>query len=208
MQYLGPVAYYALLAGSGQVTIEAHENFVKSTYRNRCEILTAAGPMRLSIPLAAGRDHHQPYKEVKISYNEDWQRYHWKSIVSAYNNSPYFEYYRHHFEPIYTDKQPYLFDWNTKLFDKVCAILKLEATIAYTSGYQMPPATGYGDMRSKVHPSTDKDAAGEMVVITPYYQVFADRHGFFPKASIIDLIFNEGPASKGLLTKYFQGLAG
>ena len=37
------------------------------------------------------------------------------------------------------------------------------------------------------------------IEMKPYYQVFADRHGFISNLSIADLLFNEGPAAINLL---------
>jgi hypothetical protein len=49
--YLAPVSYYVLLARAGKVVIEQHENYQKQSYRNRCLIAAANGPMVLSIPV-------------------------------------------------------------------------------------------------------------------------------------------------------------
>ena len=44
--YLAPVEYYAKLFAADKAYIERHDNYVKQTYRNRCVIATAQGPLR------------------------------------------------------------------------------------------------------------------------------------------------------------------
>ena len=52
--YLPNVNYLSQLIQHDTIIIEKHEHFVKQTYRNRCDIVTANGKLSLSIPLING----------------------------------------------------------------------------------------------------------------------------------------------------------
>ena len=67
-----------------------HENFQKQSYRNRCVIYGANGPLTLVIPVNKKRGRKNIITDILIDYNTDWQNMHWKSMVSAYQNSPFF----------------------------------------------------------------------------------------------------------------------
>src|SRR5688572_763281 len=69
------------------------EHFEKMSYRNRFIISAANGPLKLSIPLQGGRDQRAAMKDILVSNDQDWQKQHWRTLVSAYNRSPYFEFY-------------------------------------------------------------------------------------------------------------------
>lgn len=49
--YLGPIQQYCKMLQYPEVRIETAENYVKQTYRNRCVIAAANGPLSLSIPI-------------------------------------------------------------------------------------------------------------------------------------------------------------
>ncbi len=51
--YFPPARYFTLIAGAGDVQIEKWENYHKQTYRNRCTILGANGPLDLVVPVLA-----------------------------------------------------------------------------------------------------------------------------------------------------------
>ena len=89
---------FSLRGKVNTIVIEKHENFVKQTYRNRCDIVTANGKLSLSIPLIKQADK-ELISDKKISYAEDWRKQHWRTIVSAYKNSPYFEFFEDEFKP-------------------------------------------------------------------------------------------------------------
>ena len=89
--YLAPVQYFSKLAAYKEVWVEMTEHFLKQTYRNRCTILTANGPQNLSIPVAEGSNSKRLIRDVVISYDYPWQKLHWKAMLSAYNNAPFFE---------------------------------------------------------------------------------------------------------------------
>lgn len=189
LPYLAPVAWFQQLIGRQEVWIEREENFPKSTCRNRCEIATANGRKTLSIPLEGGRDHHQLYKDVQISYQNNWQRIHWNSIRSAYGSAPFFEHYAERFENFYEVHHQSLFNFNLELLKTTLAILHIDSpTLKFTTVYKSNP----GDM---------EDLRNCQIISTPtpvetsYHQVFEDRYGFLPNLSVIDLIFNMGPES-------------
>ena len=46
--YLAPVEYYTKLFACEKIYVEQYDNYVKQTYRNRCVIAAADGPLALT----------------------------------------------------------------------------------------------------------------------------------------------------------------
>jgi len=188
--YLAPIDYYISLGQSENVLIEQHDHFEKQTYRNRCRILTSNGPMDLVVPIIRPKEKC-PTKDILISYREKWQQTHWRAIESAYNSSPFFEYYKEDFEPFFTQKINYLIDLNNGLMDTVLQLIHLPVNYQLTDTYKKKEevvSQGIEDLRKVFHPKQDNKTD-----IKPYYQVFDQKFGFQGGLSIIDLLFNLGP---------------
>ena len=148
--YLAPVQWYAKLFQSNGCWMEQHDHFIKQTYRNRCIIATANGPQALTIPIerpSGEQASRMAMKDIRISDHGNWRHIHWQAIVSAYNESPFFEYY----------------------------------------AVTFPTFQDFRDTIVPKNPPHDPDFTPR-----PYYQVFAQRHGFLPNLSVIDLLFNMG----------------
>lgn len=194
--YLAPVSYYRELNNSA-VIIESCCNYQKQSYRNRCRIATEAGVMTLSIPVEKPSGKVLT-RDVQISSHDNWQHLHWTAIASAYQSSPYFEYYEDDLRPFYEPhKFKYLYDFNVELQNSICRLLNISPEIEYSKTY-IQPAQGDIDLREVIHP---KRGLYEQERLLPYYQVFSARNGFIPDMSIIDLLFNMGPESIFLLLK-------
>src|SRR5690606_5888026 len=124
-----PVQYYSKLSQFETVFIDQHENFQKQTYRNRYVILGANGPLSLIVPVVKGRGKKLNIRDLKISYDTDWQRNHWRTIFSAYNSSPFFEYYQDDIRPFFEKPSKYLFDFNMAPLETVGELVGLEFNI-------------------------------------------------------------------------------
>ena len=176
------------------MVFEQHENFPKQTYRNRTNIYGANGKLSLIIPLS--HNGKRVVKDLEISYAEDWQKLHWKSIKTAYQSTPYFEFYEDHFAPLYEKKEKFLIDFNLRSLESVMKVLKAKKAHSLNSEYQKNPEET--DFRNLF--SAKKESEYEM---PEYYQNFSDKYGFIKDLSIIDLIFSKGPESRSYL-KNFQ----
>ena len=193
--YLPPVSYFHAIAQSTDpITIDKYEHFPKQTFRNRTHIGTANGILSLFIPIEHGRKTHVPMKDVRISYDHDWQRLHWLSIQTAYRSSAYFEYYEDEFRPFYEKKHEFLFDFNIEQLQLCLKAMKLKRELVFTESYQSSFEDKL-DLRTLIHPKKESIYTNPK----PYYQVFEERTGFIPNISVIDLIFNQGPQSKNYL---------
>jgi len=91
--YLPPISFWSVWLNAAHIEIEAQENFVKSTFRNRCEVAGTNGLLKLSIPVEGGKSHRQLFKDTRIANDKRWQKIHWQTLCSAYRRSVYFEYY-------------------------------------------------------------------------------------------------------------------
>jgi len=194
-QFLPPIPYWKHFFAAEKVIIDDQERYVKRSYRNRCTIATANGPLNLSIPLKQGKTL-LPVIEVQIDFSRPWQKEHWHSIQSAYGRSAFFEYYKDEFKDVFLQELPLLFDYNLQLLRLICRFLHLpQDKIKLLSECE---GMVFISCRNTVsyHLSTN-----DCTLTTPYSQPFADRLGFLPDLSIMDLVFNEGKQAKDILLK-------
>ena len=200
--YLAPVPLYVHLYAADRLVIDDVSPFVKQTYRSRAAIASESGAQQLTIPVVhdGGR---VAMRDVRISEHGNWRHQHWNAIVSAYRKSPFFEYYADDFAHFYEEKDGFLMDFNLRLHGVVSELLGLERGVEFLSARDVD-AAAVSDLRNIAEPKVlaSMHGVGEL----PYYQVFAQRNGFIPSLSIVDLLFNTGP--EGLLLLRDSAVAG
>ena len=189
--YAGPISFYAKWLKNPD-KLDVHENFIKQTFRSRARIYGANGVISLYIPVQKGAQN-LPMREVQISNTEAWQRVQWRTLVSAYKSSPFFEYYTHLFEPHFLNKFEKLIDFNLAIHKTVLECLQLEIETKFTS--QFHPIQ-QNDLRiiyssKKSHPNAHS--------FPVYQQVFSYHGPFEPDLSILDALFNLGPETLNYL---------
>jgi hypothetical protein len=172
---------------AGDTVIDIHEHYLKQSYRNRCVILSANGPLALTIPVKK-KDSKQPLATIEIENDFNWQKQHWEAIRSAYNSSPYFEFYAHYFEPFYTKPFTHLYAYNKALIELCLKLMKTGKPLVLSTKYIQEEDH---DLRNSIHPKKPSGINNK-----PYLQVFTEKFPFQPNLSILDLLFNQGPASR------------
>jgi hypothetical protein len=187
--YFPPVEYFSILAERPLVMLEACESYRKQTWRNRCSILTANGPMDLRVPVV--HDSPRLISKIEVDWSTPWLRQTQYAIDTAYYSSPFFEYYRDELFALMDRRRPLLWDLNLDIISFFCAKIGIAPQIVPTTDWQ---AVYEEDMRSAIDPKRPPVRA-----CRPYWQVFRERFGFTPGLSVADLLFNKGPESLAYL---------
>jgi hypothetical protein len=173
------------MALADQVLIEAHENYQKQSYRNRCYVLTSNKVDCLTVPVL-GSSRRQLIREVRIDYSQNWIDRHLRCLQSAYAKSPYFEYLMPEVEDILNQHHPFLFDLNWSLLTLCRKWLRLNNPICLTEWYEKTPPIGVFDARSLIEPGRHTEI-GLFGPISRYQQNFGAE--FAPNLSVLDLMF-------------------
>ena len=186
--YFGPIQWYQKLYRYDQTLIEQYDSYQKQTYRNRCVIATANGLQALTVPVE-GTDEKCLVKDLRISDHNNWRRIHWNALQSAYNESPFFDYYADDIRPFFEKKYEFLVDFNETIRQTVCDLLDIHPQVSYTSDFSRQPSDvdDYREVINAKHPQPDEDFQPRR-----YWQVFEGKHGFQANLSILDLLFNMG----------------
>jgi WbqC-like protein family len=212
LQYFPSIILYKSLYKSSNIVFEQYETYQKMSFRNRCQITGAEGLINLSVPLVKGRDQKTLIREVRISDRQPWQAQHWKTIVSCYSRSPWFEFYRHELEALYQRRFDFLLDWNLSCFEWSLRVLGLSIPVSLTERYEkeyvdenvtdwrgkiLPKNRGWdqngeGGPGGKVREDGPGGGARPEDQAPKYRQVFEERIGFIPNLSVLDLLFCEG----------------
>lgn len=197
LHYLPNLDYMCCLMQFESVRIEAAEQFVKQTSRNRTRILTANKVDVLTVPVkSAGAK--LPVREIEIDYTQDWIRRHWGAIQSAYGKSPYFEFYRDDFEQVFRSRPRFLFELNQQLLTLCLEKCRIQTSVQYNLTYTKSCSEKIFDSRGLVNDKKNTDNPAFYRSIA-YYQTFG--HDFVPNLSIVDLLFNAGPEALGVLKR-------
>jgi len=203
IQYFPSVILFKNLNKITNIIFEQYDRHQKMSFRNRCQLAGADGIIQLSIPLGGGRDQRTIMKEVRIANKQDWQGQHWKTIVSCYSRSPWFEFYRDDLFRLYQRPFTFLLDWDLECFEWVARMLGRTLEISITDSYREDyDKNEWLDLRGKIGPRT----IGQLQESAPapkYRQVFEERTGFLPGLSILDLLFCEGKNA----SRYIGGIS-
>lgn len=192
--YFPPIPWFAAAFKEEKFVLEVAQHFRKQQYTNRMQVKISNRILPLTIPIQR-RGAKTPIRDKKISYTEDWQKQHWRTLVSAYQASPYFMYYEDRFRRFYEDKPVFLMDLLTDVLNCMASIIDWEPSFVLSDEYH--PTDHYtADYRQSFDPSAQSQP--DWFISQPYPQVF-EGAGFTPGLSMIDLIFNEGPTSRSLI---------
>jgi len=194
--YLPPSHYVGLMMSAPEVIIEKHETYLKQSYRNRCEIYTANGKLALTIPVVKVNGNHTKIDKIEISDQSNWQVLHWRAIKSAYANSPFYLYFKDDLEFFYQRKYDNLFEFNFQMLIKVLSLAGIRKTISFTEKFEKSPEN-VNDFRYLISPKIPPTQFN----FKPYYQSFSEKHGYIPGLSILDVLFNMGPETRGVTSQ-------
>jgi hypothetical protein len=184
--YFPSIGYLKVLNKFQDAQIDLHENFVKQSIRNRCEILSANGKLKLIVPVKHDRSIKLTSGNIQIDYTDRWQIIHWRAIHAAYAHAPYFEAYEAEIKDCIFAKHNYLFEKNNVILKMIGTLLDISFERKFSEIYQ---ATDAEDYRSYdfLNPAEETKI---------YQQVFSYNKPFEPNLSILDILFNEGPFAR------------
>lgn len=188
-----PISWWKAVLQHKTIWLDRFENFQKMSYRNRYYLAGKEGKSMLSIPLQKGRNQHLAMGDMGISYAENWQKNHWRTLQTLLGNSPFFEYIDYQLFPFFDQKTPGLYHWNKAGIEWVNQFLGHPLEIKETESYIPTTTEGIIDLRDSIHPKS---------IIAPqaaYYQVFQSDAGFVEDCSILDLICCEGKNAINIL---------
>ncbi|HMF73048.1 MAG TPA: WbqC family protein [Flavitalea sp.] len=189
LQYFATISFYSDLSIYSHCIFDQYVDLPTSCYFNRCRILGANGPILLSIPIEGGRRRKGLVRDIRVSASEAWQANHFKTLVSAYNRSPWFGHFRDDLEKLFKQKVTWLKDWDLNCHQWVCDKLAIATTASISEDFIKTAGTGRRDLRFRFVPGQPGPVARDR-----YPQVFEERHGFVPDLSVLDWLFCMGPA--------------
>lgn len=183
------IYWWSCVVSSSDILLDKTEHFEKMSFRNRYLVAGADGVITLSIPVADGRQQRKPMNEVRIDNKTNWQIQHWRTLVSVYNRSPYFEFYRTDLESLFLKKFEFLCDFNQESINVLTGLLRLKLNFQSTDSFIKHYPETVIDIRTAFR-SNQYNLQPQL--FKSYHQTFEERTGFFPNLSMLDLLFAEG----------------
>jgi len=147
--------------------------------------MVSNGLRYLSVPVIKKNGNKTAMDDIEISYTENWQTDHWRTIESAYSSAPFFEHYAQELKALIFLNEENLLIFNEKITKTILAWLSIDFVM-------MESTTEFiqSDSDFRSFPFDDR------LNTKKYTQVFEAENGFIPNLSILDLIMNEGPMAR------------
>ncbi len=195
LPYFGSVLQASELIKPTGIYFENEDNYQKQTFRNRMYIYDSNGKLSLTIPVKHSHQKkgHQKYKDIQVENDFNWQQQHWRSLKTAYQTSPFFEFYEDELAPLYQQEYSFLMDFNYDCLHFLIEALQLDIEYQKTEEYIKSP-NDKADKRDLIN-------AKKKWQIPHYTQVFETKHGFLHNLCVLDLLFSEGPNTSEYLKK-------
>ena len=196
------VRCYAVMLAAGTVYVDPEQRQLPLRHsHHRYSIMGPNGAQKLTIPLVGSTNAMPvPMCQVRISEHANWRHLHWGALYSAYGRTPYFDYIADDLQRLLLDdSDPSLLHFNQHLTHLIIDFLDLPVTVQLLDS--SVEADACCDLR-QVLGTKRPDCLP--IADVPYHQLWADRHGFTPGLSILDLLMNCGRESIFTLMKMPQ----
>lgn len=196
------VRCYAVMLAAGTVYVDPEQRQLPLRHsHHRYSIMGPNGAQKLTIPLVGSTNAMPvPMCQVRISEHANWRHLHWGALYSAYGRTPYFDYIADDLQRLLLDdSDPSLLHFNQHLTHLIIDFLDLPITVQLLDS--SVEADACCDLRQMLG---TKRPDCLPIADVPYHQLWADRHGFTPELSILDLLMNCGRESIFTLMKMPQ----
>ena len=219
--YIPWKGYFDIINMVDEFILYDDRQFTLRDWRNRNLIKTADGLRWLTIPVMVKGRFTQRINETMVS-DPTWTERHWKSISQAYARAPYFETYEEKIRNLYTTpSETKLSDINRRFLTTFCGLLGISTLFSWSSDYpasgdrtarlvdlcRLAQATEYLSgpaARAYLDEAMFRDS-GIALTYMDYsgYPEYPQLHGPFEHGvSILDLLFNTGPAAPRYLKSF------
>ena len=137
--FLPWIGYFDMMDQVDHFILYDDVQLAKRSWQIRNRIKTAQGELFLTVPVKKTKNRDELLiSEAEISYEENWQSKHLKSIEIAYGKAPYFSEVFHFICGLYSAKERFLGDFNSqfiisvseKEFNTSLSLLLVYATIS------------------------------------------------------------------------------
>jgi hypothetical protein len=220
-QYIPWLGYFHKINKSDIFVFLDDVQYKPREFQNRNKIRTKDGWLWLSIPVISKGLGRQRICDVNIDNEFPWQKKHLKSLKVWYAKAKFFNDYLAFFEEAYTRKWERLADLNVYIINYILKQLAISKPIYFESQLnivnnsteriieicnKLKVDTYLSGIGGKEYLQEDKFIkAGVKLIyqdfIHPKYhqQFMPDDNDFISYMSTLDLLFNEGPRSRGIL---------
>jgi hypothetical protein len=188
-QYFGNICFIELLYKEKQVCFDSHAPFTKMSFKNKMVILSAQGPLALTIPIVGGRDQKTSIQDIRIAYDAPWQAQHFKALKTCYKRAPYFEYYEADLEKLYSTRTDFLVEFLESCHQFLQKAIKGKWELIQFNEYAQKIKEE--ETKKEIHPWQPNNYA-QFPIQHEYQQVFTSPSGFIQNLSILDMLFCVG----------------
>lgn len=215
--YLPWIGYFYKIMKADCFVFFDNAQYPKGTACNRNKIKAPRGTLLLTVPVRISKGHLQKINEIEVVMSEKWAKKHWKIIMTNYNRAPFFKFYESTFSEIYNKSNwASLAELNQELILLMLKLFEINTRIIKSSDLPMTGKlsnlsickalnascylSGDGSKNYLIEEEFVKE--GMAIEYTnfkhplKYEQLYGD---FIPNLSAIDLLFNHGPKSRGII---------
>jgi hypothetical protein len=216
-QYIPWLGYFHKIAKSDLFIFLDDVQYKKREFQNRNKIKTVSGPLWLTVPVITKGLYTQNIKDVKINNDEDWAGDHLKSIEHNYAKAANFQEHKQFFQVFYRKKHEMLMDASMEIINYSLNYLRINTPVKMSSEFKLTSSSTNRiiDLCKAAGADTYLSGSGgrdymdvslfEQNNIKLIFQEF--KHPQYPQLfgafesylSIIDLFFNCGPKSRGII---------
>jgi hypothetical protein len=223
--YIPWKGYFDIVNRVDEFVLYDDRQYTRRDWRNRNRIKTPHGTQWLTVPVLVRGKYDQRIDETRVS-EPGWAEKHWRTLEHNYAAAPHFDVYAPTFEAAYraVADEPSLSAINRSLLETVLGVLGIQTTLSWSTDYEaegakterlvsLCRAAGAAHYVSgpaaKAYLEEERfEEAGIELGYVDYegYAEYPQLHGGFDHfVTVLDLIFNTGPAERQYLKSVRDG---